>query len=70
MDRPNVIVYATVKIPDLNFGYVLAGCFCLQFLVDFVIVTSSSSRIFSKQKMSDESSIERSVDGKGWVCCP
>ena len=42
-----------------------------KFFEDFVMVTPSSSWMFPKdeQIMSDESSIERSVDGNGRVCC-
>ena len=41
-----------------------------QIFEDFVMVTPSSSWMFPKdeQIMSDESSIERSVDGNGGVC--
>ena len=41
-----------------------------QFFEDFVMVTLSSSWTFleDEQKMSDESSMERSVDGNGGVC--
>jgi len=49
------------------------GRMCLssdQFFEDFVTITFSSSWMFLEQKMSNESSMKRSMDGDKGVCFP
>jgi len=62
IDRLHVRVITTIKISAFEFTVVFGRIFYLQVFADCVMVTSSSSWTVPEQKMSDESSIERSVD--------